>query len=58
MEERWYSHQAGLSDRDLKEEEDSTLWGRYESTLGWFCVSNMADRATRRKEPTRYRDRT
>lgn len=41
-----YSHQGGLSERDLREmEEVRTLCGMYESTDGWLCVSNMADRA-------------
>lgn len=46
-----YSHQGGLSERDLREMEDErTLWGMYESTNGWLCVSNMADRAVGTKQ--------
>lgn len=43
---QWYSHQGGLSERDLREMEDEkTFWGMYESTDGWLCEANMADRA-------------
>lgn len=31
-------------------EDERTLWGMYESTDGWLCVSNMADRAAGMKE--------
>lgn len=41
-----YSHQGGRSERWRRDtEEDSTLWGIYESTEGWFCESNIAERS-------------
>ena len=41
-----YSHQGGLSVRDLREMEDErTFWGMYDSTDGWLWEANMAVRA-------------